>query len=540
MQSSQVSLTSFLLNLNKTLEQGLVLNKGEVVSGLVQEVKPDGMLALLIKGKLVEAFSEVSVSQGQQVFLSVDDFREGRTYLKLITPEALGQQRESGLALNLQKLGVEPGDANLAIAKKLIQYNLPVTRDNVIEAGRAIKLLGGYSQENTEVAVLSRAAGLPCNELTLKALASFLKEPNDVGKLAGSLIQLLGDMPEEAPILLPASIRYNQVETNPRSALIVRSEAMPTEDVANPTTAKLPSVSTTPVAQPAGQVVSQTASKTSVLPNQAVPENMDRVPLLSNRNPAEAETANTTTTAPASIPLSEDRQDLLPQTRNIIRTLLTDLIIRFNEEPEYNAQKMEARPRETADLVRDLNNLQSVLKEALQSTRPEVQQILISLESLEKELSGQQMLNSYARTTAGQDNSPGLYYLSFPVQLEQGIKQVQIRVQHDGSRQQNLRQADRLSLVVGLDTGQMGKVLFHADWARAGRLGIMGVVENQPVSQYLEEGLPGLIQALGELGYQVENRGISIAQDMKQQANLHPLLVDSEEEPSLVAIDITV
>lgn len=528
MQSSQVSLTSFSLNLNRTLEQGLVLNKGEMVSGLIQEVKPDGMLALLIKGKLVEAFSEVRVSQGEQVFLSVEDFREGRTYLKLITPEALGQQRESGLALNLQKLGVDPAEANLVIAKKLIQYNLPVTRDNIMEASRAVKILGGYSQENTEVAVLSRAARLPTNEFTLKALASFLKEPDDVGRLVGNLIQLLGDMPDEPAFSAPVS--SNRSEINHQSGLIVRPDAMPTEESNTPIVVKLPSGQFTPRQQP----VEQPIGKAQVIQNQTVSGETGEALPLSSR------TSNDAGSAPTSTPLPEESAEFWSQTRNAIRTLLRDLIIRISETPEYNANKMEARPRETAELVKSLNTLQSILKNVDHSTRPEVQQVLSSLENLEKELSGQQMLNSFIRLVGGQENSTGVYYLAFPVQVEQGVQQVQIRVQHNSAGKQNLRQAENLSLVVSLDTGQMGKVLFHADWTRAGRLGIMGVVENEPVGRFLEGGLPGLVEALTELGYQVQNRGISVSRDMKQEAHLHPSLVESREEPSLVAIDITV
>lgn len=536
MQSSQVSLTSFLLNLNKTLEQGLVLNKGEVVSGLVQEVKPDGMLALMIKGKLVEAFSEVNVSQGQQVFLSVEDFREGRTYLKLLTQEALGQQRETGLALNLQKLGVDSGEANLAIAKKLIQYNLPVTLDNIIEANRAVKILGGYNPENIEVAVLTRAAGLPSNELTLKALASFLKEPGDVGQLAGRLVQLLGEMPEEGPALLPATINYTRPDTNLQAGLTVKPQAMSSEDTDITMPARLPLVPGPPVEQARQQPIPQIADRAVVFETQKLPVETGKIQILPNRPVAEAESSPT----PALNPLPEGEPELLTQTRSIIRNLLTDLIIRFNEDPRYNAQKMEARPRETADLVRDINNLQNVLKKSPHSTRPEIQQILTSLESLEKEISGQQIVNTFARTAIVQENNPGLYYLSFPVQLEQGVKQVQIRVKQDGLGKQNLKSAERLSIVVGLDTGQMGKVVFHADWVRAGSLGIMGVVENQQVGQYLENGLPRLVEALGELGYQVNNRGISVASNIEKEANLHPSLVDSREEPRLVAIDITV
>lgn len=540
MQSSQVSLTSLLLNFNNTLEQGLVLNKGEVVSGLVQEVKPDGMLALLIKGKLVEAFSEVNVSQGQQVFLSVEDFREGRTYLKLLTPEALGQQRETGLALNLKKLGLDSGEANLAIAKKLIQYSLPVTRANLAAASRAMKILGGYSRENTEVAVLIRAAGLPANEPTLKALASFLKEPGDVGQLAGRLVQLLGATPEENPVAVPNAVGNNRAEAylQPQSGISPGSNPM--EDASTPVPGRPPIMHGTPASQPRGEAVPQA-------PGQAVPLtagqveapqiqvlNTNGIPLPANPYHSEAGAASALGT------FSEDGPGLLPQTRDIIRTLLTDLVIRFNEDPELNARKMEARPRETTEIVRDLKDLQSVLKNGSHSARPEVQQVLAGLESLEKEIGGQHLFNTFARTAIVQENNQSLYYLSFPVQVDQGIKQVQIRVQHDRTKHQNLRQADRLSLVVGLDTGYMGKVVFHTDWVRAGSLGIRGVVEDQQVGNYLEDGLPGLVEALAELGYKINNLGISVASNMEKEANLHPSLADTREEPGLVAVDITV
>lgn len=536
MQSSQVSLTSFQLNLNNTLEQGLVLNKGEVVSGLVKEIKPDGMLALLIKGKLVEAFSEVNVSQGQQVFLSVEEFREGRTYLKLLTPEALGKQREAGLALNLQKLGVDFGEANLALAKKLIQYNLPVTRENLVEASRAVKILGGYNPENTEVAVLARAAGLPSNELTLKALASFLKEPGDIGRLAAQLIQLLGDMPEEAPALLPTAVRSAQPQTGSQAVPNVQPQAGTSKDAAVPTPIKPPPPPGTPAEPSRVQALPQPAGEAAVFESPTALKLTDGAQVLPNRLVVESEASP----APVSNLLPEGESELLTKTRSIIRSLLTDLIIRFNDNPEYNAQKMEARPRETVDLVRDLNNLQSILKKSPHSARIEAQQILTSLESLEKELSGQQIMNSLARTAIVQENNPGLYYLSFPVQLEQGVRQVQIRVQHDGPSRKNLKQADRLSLAVGLDTGRMGQVVFYADWARAGSLSITGVVENQQVARYLKDGLPGLIESLADLGYQVNNRGISVASHMEQEARLRPSLMDAGEAPSLTAVDITV
>jgi hypothetical protein len=86
MDSNQVSLTRMMLNIATPSDQGISFSRGEILQGSVQEVRADGLVMMLLKGRLIEAATEVMVKPGQQLFLMVDDFRDGKTYLKVLNP----------------------------------------------------------------------------------------------------------------------------------------------------------------------------------------------------------------------------------------------------------------------------------------------------------------------------------------------------------------------------------------------------------------------------------------------------------------------
>ena len=160
MEPSQISLNKVTLNVSSPKDGGVSLNKGEMVKGTVQEVRPDGLVMIVIKGKLVEAVSEVPVKPGQDLYLLVDDFRNGKTYLKLVSPEMMGKIENANIKANLQQMGITAKEETVLLASKLVQHNLPVTPDSLNELARVVKLIGGSNPKNLEIAAFAANSAL--------------------------------------------------------------------------------------------------------------------------------------------------------------------------------------------------------------------------------------------------------------------------------------------------------------------------------------------------------------------------------------------
>ncbi|MDD3889120.1 MAG: hypothetical protein PHR65_04275, partial [Syntrophomonadaceae bacterium] len=170
MASNQVSLTRMMLNIAKPQDQGLSLARGEILKGVVQDVRADGLVMIMLKGQLIEAASEVMVKPGEQLYLVVDDFRNGKAYLKVLTPQGIEKMENASISASLQEMGLPAKDEYVAMARKLLQHNLPVTGDNLKSLARGVSMLGGFTGRNLEIATFALARELPLNQQTLLAL----------------------------------------------------------------------------------------------------------------------------------------------------------------------------------------------------------------------------------------------------------------------------------------------------------------------------------------------------------------------------------
>ncbi|MDD3880507.1 MAG: hypothetical protein PHP26_11065, partial [Syntrophomonas sp.] len=187
MENSQLYLNKVMLNITTSKDQSLNFTKGEVLRGIVQDVKADGLVSLFIKGQVIDAVSEILVRPGQQLQLMVEDFRDGRAYLKALTPQLMERIENSNISLNLTEIGVPAKEDNIMMARKLLQYKLPVTPNNLNLMSKAMIILGGANGKNAEIVAFSMAQKLPLDPPALKSLAQFLLSANDVSKLAGSM-----------------------------------------------------------------------------------------------------------------------------------------------------------------------------------------------------------------------------------------------------------------------------------------------------------------------------------------------------------------
>ncbi|HEX3010673.1 MAG TPA: hypothetical protein VHQ70_01385 [Syntrophomonadaceae bacterium] len=192
MDYSQVSLNKIILNIASPQGDGIIFNKGEILKGIVQEVKDNGLVMLFIKGRLIEAASEVAVKSGQQMYLMVDESRDGRICLKVVTPQQLDEIENANLSASLRNQGIASSQENIQIARKLLDYNLPVTSSNLTSLSRTVRMLGGYSPRNLEIAAFTLARDIVPSQSAVTAMEQFVtNQSNDVIKLFNEIKQIL-------------------------------------------------------------------------------------------------------------------------------------------------------------------------------------------------------------------------------------------------------------------------------------------------------------------------------------------------------------
>lgn len=255
MNSAQITFDSkAILNIAAMKGGEVSLSKGEVVSGTVQQVNDNGLIVINIKGKNIEAVSEVPVQEGQKLYLSVDDVRGGKTYLKVMTPEALEKMESANLEANLRNMNIVANDASVQLARKLIQYQLPVTEKNLGELSRMINQLGGRNAQNLEIAAYALSRGINADAASLKALQQFISQKS-VNLL--EFINLVAALPEDSGadalnILRNAVLALTDGSADQVPATIARA---------------------TPITTPATAATASAAATASVLPTQtgAVP-----------------------------------------------------------------------------------------------------------------------------------------------------------------------------------------------------------------------------------------------------------------------------
>jgi len=214
MDSNQVSLTRAMLNITTPSDQGISFSRGEILQGSVQEVRTDGLVMMFLKGRLIEAATEVMVKPGQQLFLMVDDFRDGKTYLKVLNPERMAKLENANISANLQSMGIPIKEETVLFARKLLQHNLPVTPQNLNEMQKGVNTLGAANPRNLEIVTLALSRGLPLNQQVLNALLQFTDPGSDLSRLLKNLVQNLtqlslqtqGEVSQQAGRTIPQAL----------------------------------------------------------------------------------------------------------------------------------------------------------------------------------------------------------------------------------------------------------------------------------------------------------------------------------------------
>lgn len=222
--------------------------------------------------------------------------------------------------------------------------------------------------------------------------------------------------------------------------------------------------------------------------------------------------------------------------RNVLDALRSLLEINPEDPPDKIAGKIQEAVLSEKDIIKALTLLKDIVdSKDISEKLPQLKDFALRLNSLEKEITGQQLFNISNKNAS--DNLASFYF-SFPVPVDQGYSLCQLKISKDG--RQRLRDADRLSLVVSLDTAKLGVVLFHVQWQKTGHLELQGVVENQASCRYLNKNADQLVKSLEALGYRVKHQGVKVSSSSEEIRNLKPVLQEVTEPLRPLGIDVTV
>lgn len=565
MDYSQVSFNKIMLNIPTPQGEGVNFNKGEILKGLVQEVRDDGLVMLFIKGKLIEAASEVMVKSGQQLYLMVDEHRDGRTYLKVVTPQMMGEIENANLSASLREQGVASNQENVQMARKLLDYNLPVTTSNLNNLSREIKMLGGYNPRNLEIAAFALSRNIAVSPSTLSALAKFVTSGgHDVARLFNGLAQVISLL--NADDSMPPATSAQTAPSDPQRSVLAGTliSPVPSDAEANVTAQSLQTKSAVSFAEaivysslaernqaaelqnskptvtafsPAANSA-ETDINANLITNKSTVNPLDRQNIAGVRGQNNIGTTTQTAESRALLAANMAADEIIAGTdRNfkeildLVQRLFEAMTLKADDSPGAAAQKLAAIIKSEPEVIKNLQVLGEILKnvkpEASNPVLKELTSDLISrLEGMEKEMTGQRLFNITARLPG--ENIINGYYFAIPVQIQNELHLCQLKIHRDAKK--SLQMQANIRFIVSLDTKNLGMVLFHVDWKRTGELNLQGVVENNKTLKYLNENRDTLIRKLQALGYKVTFSGIKLARPEAME-NLRPQLGEKTETP---------
>lgn len=518
MQFNQVFFDKFMLNISAPAGINLHLNHGEIIKGQVQAVKDNGLITIFIKGQLIEAASEVLVKSGQELFLMVDGFREGKAYLKVLTPENLGRMENVNLSVILNRIGIEANTDNINLAKKLLQYNLPLTKENLNTLSLGVKILGVNNAANQEIAAFALSKGLPINNEVLSALNSFIENRSDLSELVSRLRGIMN------------SLEHGQTANGQRG----------TQGITITVSTDLAAIS-----KASGEQI-KAAYYALNTPTASVAKTGDasvQQPVLPAQNEAGYVASNQSGQVGNMAGISEAGKPVaFSQYLSVLKPLVDGLILNLNMQDENTGIQISAKFAEQVkaqpDLLRSLLIFQELINHDENINRlPQLAELAGNIDRIEKEMAGQRLFNYTQRIAI--DNTPGSYYLSFPVNMNGKMHLCQLRIDKQAGTK-NLQDMDNLSLAVGLNTERLGNVVFHVKWSRSKYLDIEGLTENEQVGNFLSSHLDSLLDGLRDLGYKVNNHGIRTAGKDENEFILRPHLQENAVKRLPFGIDVTV
>lgn len=171
------------------------LKPGDILKVKVVEILNDKVI-LDLKGKLIPAKTDITLREGEELFLKFQGFSEGQLTLRKIDsePSLKTDILQTDLERVFKELGLFPTERNLLIGRKLMEFHLPVNRETIQIVNQLLSRLAG-PLDNRINAVLHLIKGdIPISEGILETVYSYIQgRPslgNDISEIERSLQRL--------------------------------------------------------------------------------------------------------------------------------------------------------------------------------------------------------------------------------------------------------------------------------------------------------------------------------------------------------------
>ncbi|NLB17825.1 MAG: hypothetical protein GX825_03605, partial [Syntrophomonadaceae bacterium] len=485
----------------------IFLQKGEIVQAVVGKSIGEGQFILNMKGMTIEASTELALTPGQNLVLISAGLENGRIILKIPSPEELYSARVSN---HLQDIGLRVDERSVLMADKLIQFGLPVTKANLDNVEGRIRLLGGYSSQNLDTAVLSLLGGIRNDKQILSALQGFLTSPTLPKGAIEQAIQFL------QTISVPRDLSMMQEKYNPApanefvvgSALTVNdgeqllagrsnntATTIQTEQPVPADNIKIP-VNVPTSLDSSGMPVNvptpldnsgMPPSVASPLDNSQMPTSVP--PLLDSPIPTgELSPLDNSRMPPTGVPLSFESSPMptggtfaleggrLQEVLNLLQSVADFLVIRGEESPEVIVRDLQTMFNGQAEVLRALSLIQAILVSNYPHKINEIENVLKFLQAARGEMIGQTAFNSANNLNTLQ---MGAYYFAFPLEINGQDHLVELKLYKEDREKRSLNEQDEIRLAISLNTNSMGIVVLHLHWRKDQGIVIQGAVSHQ-------------------------------------------------------------
>jgi hypothetical protein len=491
------------------------LKHGELVQGTVQEVKEDGAVVVMIKGRLIEATTEIPLNAGDKLAFVVD-VKEDKIFLRLATPEVLNDLTRQNIARTLAAVGIPVKPETVDMGINLLQNHLPVNAANMAEMDRLTRALGGASPANMAVAALAIDKGITDLQ-QVKALFTFFQTA-DLSRPAEALHQSVQAFKQEINQLLPP-LTDTARPTAPPQPVVNFSPPLPD----GPETAKPPAdmrggaVPSSPVDLPptalsrggvfpdaawpargAGPADPAIPAGTPALQHAAVREGLEAVRMLLPAN--------------ADLPLTREQAVVVGQRLgDVMEALMKTIMVESDQPPDTLKAVLQDRSSFPAEVSQNLQTAREILQnQELTSHFPALKTLLTHLNNWEQDWTAQRLhnaLNTQPQQTLGSEP----LYFALPVMVNEKQYLCELRFQKRNQSGGEGTAENQMTVAVGLHTAHMGEVVFYVDWKRDAHLTLQGVVGRQEVKDFLEPTMGGLLQELREAGQEAQYLGMKVS-----------------------------
>jgi len=225
----------------------------------------------------------------------------------------------------------------------------------------------------------------------------------------------------------------------------------------------------------------------------------------------------------------------LDSIRELFAAMESVMNLKGTDPPETAQVNLRNFIRSNKEFVKALLLIREVLSRFPETAAQMGEQVVQLVTAAEEEVLGQTIFNSVEGR--GNNQQPGFCYFAIPLEVAGQNRVMELRIYKDAQGKRRLSELGEIRVAVGLDTANLGRVVFHVTWKTDDTLQIQGAIDRREALEIIEGSIDTLLERLTEKGFKVDYRGMKLVQNPQP---LRPGLETIEFNLPVLGIDITV